>query len=55
MVRRWDSAFLFTNKPTRKIRDGGTDEEREYRVKARHAVEAHQEAKRIEREEEWQI
>lgn len=48
-------SWLFTNKPTRKIRDGGTDEEREYRVKARHAVEAHQEAKRIEREEEWQI
>ena len=54
-IHHWCSSFLFTNKPSTKPRDGGTDAERQYHVKARHAVEDHQEAKRIEREEAWQI
>ena len=48
-------SWLFTNKPSTKPRDGGTDAERQYHVKARHAVEDHQEAKRIEREEALDI
>jgi hypothetical protein len=41
-VTKWNSAFLFTNKPTRNTKDGGTDEERAYKVNARRTVEDHQ-------------